>query len=175
LRRNRREAARSKVSGATGGLSARVDSHTTKIEAKSVRMPDQPWYHDGLKFKCTRCGNCCTGAPGFVWVNAEEVTKIARYLGESEEKVARKYVRRIGVRHSLKEHANGDCVFYSREGRGCSIYPARPRQCRTWPFWNSNLAGPEAWQETCRDCPGAGRGDFFSLEEIRAQAALINV
>ena len=30
-----------------------------------------PWYRDGLRFTCTRCGNCCTGAPGYVWVDAD--------------------------------------------------------------------------------------------------------
>ena len=25
----------------------------------------EPWYQDGLQFRCTRCGNCCTGAPGY--------------------------------------------------------------------------------------------------------------
>eukprot|EP00961_Rhodomonas_salina_P046921 629705-Rhodomonas_salina.2 len=25
----------------------------------------------------------------------------------------------------------------------CSLYEARPKQCRTWPFWPENLASPE--------------------------------
>ena len=33
----------------------------------------KPWYAEGLRFKCTECGQCCTGAPGYVWVNEEEV------------------------------------------------------------------------------------------------------
>lgn len=36
-----------------------------------------PWYADGLKFKCTGCGDCCTGAPGYVWVNKAEIEAIA--------------------------------------------------------------------------------------------------
>ena len=34
---------------------------------KEVRA--EPWYRDGLRFACTRCGACCTGAPGYVWVD----------------------------------------------------------------------------------------------------------
>lgn len=138
-------------------------------------MPKRPWFADGLRFQCTRCGNCCTGEPGYVWVDADEMRQIAEFLGESVEAMSRKYVRRVGKQYSLKERANGDCVFYDRAGRGCSIYGARPRQCRTWPFWNSNLESPEEWEETCRVCPGAGKGSFFSLEQIQAQAALIDV
>ncbi len=58
----------------------------------------------------------------------------------------RRYVRQVGIRKSLIEFPNGDCVFFHGESRSCQVYDARPRQCRTWPFWNSNLASPEAWQ-----------------------------
>ena len=34
---------------------------------------EQPWYKDGLGFQCTQCGDCCTGAPGYVWINAAEI------------------------------------------------------------------------------------------------------
>ena len=48
-------------------------------------MADEPWYKDGLKFKCTQCGDCCTGAPGYVWVNQAEVEGIAAELGETAQ------------------------------------------------------------------------------------------
>jgi hypothetical protein len=76
---------------------------------------------------------------------------------------------------SLKEFANGDCTFFDGKSRGCTIYPVRPRQCRTWPFWNSNLESPESWAEVRQVCPGAGKGNFFSLKEIEAQAAVIRL
>ena len=135
----------------------------------------EPWYRDGLQFTCTRCGACCTGAPGYVWVNSDEINQIAKFRGESAEDVSGKYVRRVGLALSLIEHSNGDCVFYDREGRGCSIYSVRPRQCRTWPFWHSNLRNRAAWSETCRLCPGAGKGDFVSSDEIVRLASVIRV
>lgn len=125
----------------------------------------EPWYRDGLRFRCTRCGHCCTGAPGYVWVNDTEVAAIAGYLGEPQDQFIAFYTRRVGRERSLRERANGDCVFYDRE-RGCTIYPVRPRQCRTWPFWESNIATPEDWQRTCEVCPGAGQGELISAEEI---------
>ena len=43
---------------------------------------DDPWYAQaGLRFKCSQCGDCCTGAPGFVWVNKEEIAKLAEAAG----------------------------------------------------------------------------------------------
>jgi hypothetical protein len=137
-------------------------------------MPD-PWFRDGLSFTCTRCGACCTGAPGYVWVNSQEIEQIAAYRGEAVEEFARTALRQVGTAFSLTERPNGDCVFYDREGRGCMIYPVRPRQCRTWPFWSSNIKTPAAWEETCKVCPGAGGGDFVSCEEVLRQAAVIRL
>jgi hypothetical protein len=137
--------------------------------------PDQPWYKDGLKFTCTQCGDCCTGFEGFVWVNEEEMQAIADHLGESIGAMKLEHTRKVGRKVSLKEFANGDCTFFDGATRGCKIYPVRPRQCRTWPFWDSNLESPAAWRETKKLCPGTGTGTFFSLEEIEAKAAVIRL
>jgi uncharacterized protein len=136
-------------------------------------MPE-PWYHAGLRFQCTRCGHCCTGAPGFVWVNEEEVEAIAEHIGESAEQVEAFHTRAVDRRRTLREKTNGDCVFFDRE-KGCTIYPVRPRQCRTWPFWNINVATPEDWQETQRRCPGSGQGELISAEEITRRLNVIRL
>ncbi len=127
------------------------------------------WYRDGLQFACTQCGNCCTGQPGYVWVDDDEIAAIAEALGESTGAVRLLHTRPVRGRTSLREFANGDCTFFDGRTRRCRIYEARPRQCRTWPFWASNLESPEAWQRTCEECPGAGTGPLVQLEEIEAR------
>lgn len=131
---------------------------------------DAPWYRDGLAFACTQCGACCTGAPGYVWVGAEEMARLARHRGEPIPAFTSRFVRRVGDRYSLTERPNGDCVFWDR-GRGCTVYPARPDQCRTWPFWPENLESPSDWDRVARGCPGVDRGRVHSIEEIEAAAA----
>lgn len=137
-------------------------------------MMDDPWYQAGLRFQCTRCGNCCTGAPGFVWVNEEEVQAIAEHLGEPAGRVEALYTHAVDRRRSLREKANGDCVFFERD-KGCTIYSVRPRQCRTWPFWESNVATPDTWQRTQRRCPGSGQGELISVEEITRRLNVIRL
>ena len=134
----------------------------------------EPWYKNGLRFQCTRCGNCCTGAPGYVWVNEEEVEALARFRGETVEEVTALYTRTVDSRRSLREKANGDCVFFDRR-EGCTVYPARPRQCRTWPFWESNVDTPQAWERTCEVCPGSGKGELISAEEITRRLKVIRL
>ena len=139
-------------------------------------MTEQPWYKDGLRFKCTQCGDCCTGAPGYVWVNQAEIEGIAAELGESDVEVFEDaYVRKVGIRRSLREFPNGDCVFFDTEKRTCTVYNARPRQCRTWPFWESNLKSPQAWAETCEACPGSGKGQLYQIEHIESQRQVFHV
>jgi Fe-S-cluster containining protein len=135
----------------------------------------EPWYQGGLCFSCTQCGNCCTGSPGVVWVDEEEIEQIARHLGKPVGEVRLFHVRKVAGRESLTEFANGDCTFFDSRTRRCTIYPARPQQCRTWPFWKSNLESSEQWGEVQQTCPGAGNGAFFTLEEIEAQSAAIDV
>jgi Fe-S-cluster containining protein len=134
----------------------------------------QPWYHEGLRFRCTRCGNCCTGPPGVVWVEPEEIAAIAEFRGEKVEETRDLHTRVVGRDRSLREKANGDCVFYDRE-RGCTIYPVRPRQCQTWPFWDSNVVTPESWKRTQATCPGANQGDLITIEEITRRLNVIKM
>ena len=139
------------------------------------RMSDLPWYHGGLKFTCSQCGDCCTGAPGHVWVNNEEIVALARLVQLPVEQFEDQYVRRVGARKSLIEFPNGDCVFFDGQSRKCTVYDARPRQCRTWPFWESNLKTPEDWKHTCAVCPGSGQGKLHTLEEIESQRRVVKV
>ncbi len=135
----------------------------------------KPWYAAGLRFSCTQCGNCCSGAPGFVWVNQQEIQAIAALLGEEVEHFEKYFVRSVGIRQSLREFPNGDCVFLDPASRTCQIYDARPRQCRTWPFWDSNLKTEAAWERTCQECPGSGRGRLYQLDTIESQRRAIKI
>jgi Fe-S-cluster containining protein len=138
-------------------------------------MPDLPWYQAGLRFTCSQCGDCCTGAPGHVWVNNEEIAALAAAIGLDIGAFEDQYVRRVGIRKSLVEFPNGDCVFFDGGSRKCTVYDARPRQCRTWPFWDSNLKTPEDWEHTCSVCPGSGKGQLYQLAEIEVSRQVVKV
>ena len=138
-------------------------------EPTSVSQPNN-WYANGLRFTCTQCGNCCTGGSGAVWLNADELTQIANYLQESVGSVRYGMTHFVQGRLSLREHPNGDCVYLDGKSRTCRIYPVRPAQCRTWPFWNQHLESPARWERVCEVCPGAGTGQLVTLEGIKETA-----
>lgn len=137
-------------------------------------MADDVWFQDGLRFECTRCGKCCTGDPGFVWVDDAEVAALAKHRGEPLREFVPLYTRTARGKRTLREKANGDCVFWEA-GRGCTVYPVRPKQCRTWPFWESNVETPEAWERTTQICPGSGRGELIPPEEIVRRVKVIKM
>lgn len=127
------------------------------------------WYKGGLRFECTGCGNCCTGEPGYVWVTREDIRHIAEYLEREDGWLNKNEVRRAGFRYSLTEKPNGDCIFLQKKEngqRGCVIYPVRPLQCRTWPFWTENLKTPDDWAEAGEKCPGMNNGKQYTFEQI---------
>jgi uncharacterized protein len=140
-----------------------------------VLQSSQPWYSAGLKFECTQCGNCCTGAPGFVWITTDEIVKLAELLGLTPEQTVDQYCRKTGGQFSLRERRNPqgqyDCVFLeTAEGgkRTCGVYQSRPLQCRTWPFWEGNLRTKESWKTAGVRCYGINRGKSYSAAEIEA-------
>lgn len=129
------------------------------------------WFKEGLRFTCTQCGNCCTGAPGYVWINDGEILALAKRLGLDEATFRRKYTRAVGKRGiSLTEKPNNDCVFFTK-GKGCSVYEDRPKQCRTWPFWQPLLAKRSDWDAASEGCPGMNRGTLHDAVSIAQTAA----
>lgn len=129
-------------------------------------MANEPWYKGGLRFECTQCGNCCTGGPGMVRVTDGEIAALSKRLGIAEaefrERHTRPFRKDITI---LQEKPNFDCIFYDR-ARGCTVYEDRPKQCRTWPFWDVIVVSPRTWQESAQSCPGMNNGPLHGAERI---------
>ena len=121
------------------------------------------FFKNGIRFECTRCGICCTGEPGTVYINKEEMYKIAKYLNIEVDVLKENYLYPFRDSYSIKELENGDCIFFKD---GCSIYPVRPMQCRTYPFWMMNLRNEKRWEQVKKECPGIGNGRIYTADEI---------
>lgn len=121
------------------------------------------FFDQGILFECQKCGACCSGAPGTVYVYKSEIEKIARYLSLRVSSFLDKYLYPFKGDYSVREYPDGRCPFFQD---GCTIYPVRPGQCRTFPFWFENLRSPEKWRKVSKECPGIGRGRYYPKEQI---------
>ncbi len=105
---------------------------------------------------CEACGgHCCTGETGYIWTKYEEIDAIASFLQLSIEEFATRYLRKVKHRYSLIEKQlspdNFACIFFDESKKRCSIYPVRPSQCRTFPFWEQFKNNED---EVRKECPG---------------------
>ncbi|MGP1449792.1 MAG: YkgJ family cysteine cluster protein [Wolinella sp.] len=117
---------------------------------------------DGFLFafapdSCAECGGfCCVGESGYIFVNHTEIDRIAALLGLCVDEFGSRYLKRVGARYSLieKREVSGDgyaCIFFDENKRECMIYAERPKQCREFPFWESNRL--KKFNEVSEQCP----------------------
>jgi len=148
------------------------------------------WYKDGIQFECQGSGQCCVshGEYGFVYVTSADRKRMAKLRGIPTSEFTKKFCLKEEGLFRLKD---GDpipvsvptskagaspaafktelakpCVFL--EKKRCTIYSARPAQCRTWPFWPETMSAKAWTKDVAKFCPGVGKGRVWSREEIDA-------
>ena len=121
------------------------------------------FFDEGLRFECQRCGACCTGEPGTIYVGPDEILPIAEFLQISAADFIGHYLYPFRDSYSIREHADGRCFCYAN---GCTIYPVRPNQCKSFPFWPDNLRSETQWKKVSDTCPGIDHGRLYTKAEI---------
>ncbi|HSS97523.1 MAG TPA: YkgJ family cysteine cluster protein, partial [Terriglobales bacterium] len=93
-----------------------------------------------MRFACQPgCTRCCT-QEGWIWLGAEDVPRLAAFRGMSTDEFKRVYV--YSTKHTSRlRMKKGTCPFL--EAEGCSVHPAKPTQCRAFPFWPEILENKE--------------------------------
>ena len=130
----------------------------------------KPWYQKGLRFECSQCGACCTshGEYSRVYLAEADVRAIAQFLGLARAAFLERFCTREDG-YALLRMDRPECPFLGADRR-CGIYPVRPKQCATWPFWLENLDRAR-WEGPVKAiCPGIGAGPLHSAAEVEAAA-----
>lgn len=126
------------------------------------------WEREFLRFECqSGCVKCCV-SPGVIYFDEEDIERAAVFLGVPVSAFKTDYLVREYGRWMIEVTENERCPFLAFNG--CRIHDAKPRQCRTYPFWRENLATPKRWQATGQRCPGIGAGPAIPLKTIRDSA-----
>jgi uncharacterized protein len=114
-----------------------------------------------LRFECQPgCTNCCN-VQGFVYLTERDLRRAARFLRLTPDQFEAQYVYRTQHLLRLRKPKDSQCHFLREDG--CSIHPAKPTQCRLFPFWPELVEDRAAWRMTALRCPGIGKGPLIQI------------
>lgn len=128
------------------------------------------WWSQGVRFECQGSGKCCVsrGEYGYVFLTKLDRQRMAHHLNLTLRDFTKEYCTKVDGNWALKEDPKEpNCPFL--EDHRCTVYEARPTQCRTWPFWPEVMPA-RAWKkEVAAFCPGVGKGPIIPAHEIKAR------
>lgn len=133
----------------------------------------EAFYSEGLRFECQQSGQCCTsrGEYGYVYLTREDRRRLADHLGLELDAFLATHCE-VTNGHVHMKNPEKNCVFLA--DKRCSVYEARPTQCRTWPFWPETM-NAKTWNgELAATCAGIGKGRVWSRDEIHGLVQLAN-
>src|SRR5690349_18088413 len=116
---------------------------------------------EGLRFTCQRgCTNCCN-QKGYVYLSEDDLKRAALFVGLTAAEFEERYVYRTRTLLRLRKPRNSQCHFLRSDG--CSIHPAKPTQCRLFPFWPELVEHRREWKRAAAYCPGIGTGPLVQI------------
>ena len=121
-----------------------------------------------MRFACQPGCTACCQRKGFVYLTEDDVARAALFLGMSEAVFEKRYIYRTKNLRRLRMPRSGKCRFLRVDG--CSIHPAKPTQCRIFPFWPELTESRPAWRHAATWCPGIGQGDLVQITTARTLA-----
>ena len=90
----------------------------------------------GESLDCLKCPAFCCRTAGYVEVSRNDIRRLAKFLGLTvREFEARHIVERTRKGSKRIKSGFGTCQFLG-DDRRCTVYPARPRDCRGYVCWN---------------------------------------
>lgn len=101
---------------------------------------------------------------GYVYLTEADLRAAAAFLGVRPRVFEAKYVYRTAHLLRLRKPRHAQCHFL--EESGCALHPAKPAQCRIFPFWPELVESRSAWRGISRYCPGVGKGKRASLQGV---------
>jgi Fe-S-cluster containining protein len=122
-----------------------------------------------LRFECQPgCTSCCN-VKGYVYLTEDNLKQAADFLELTPGEFEQRYVYRTRHLLRLRKPRNSQCHFLLESG--CSIHPAKPTQCRLFPFWPEVVKTKTAWEAVGKRCPGIGKGKLIQIGEALETAS----
>lgn len=92
---------------------------------------------DRAPLDCLKCKSLCCKVAGYVQVSDYDIRRLAKFLGKTPSAFEADHIverTRAGKKRIKAEF--GTCQFLDSHRR-CSVYPARPTDCRGYTCWGA--------------------------------------
>jgi Fe-S-cluster containining protein len=87
---------------------------------------------------CLKCASFCCKVAGYVEVHRPDIRRLADHLGLTVKAFEEKHVVEVTRKgEKLIKSGYDTCQFLSEERR-CTVYSARPRDCREYVCWDQH-------------------------------------
>jgi Fe-S-cluster containining protein len=88
-------------------------------------------------YDCSNCPGYCCSYPN-IPITKRDVERLAEHFGISFKEAKKKFtMERFGEKYAMRRkedvHFGRVCRFFDTENRRCTVYPARPSTCRSYP------------------------------------------
>jgi len=85
---------------------------------------------------CLKCASFCCKLAGYVEVHRADIRRLADHLGLTEREFEEKHIVEVTRKgEKLIKSGYDTCQFLSADRR-CTVYSARPRDCREYVCWD---------------------------------------
>jgi hypothetical protein len=124
-----------------------------------------------MRFQCQAgCIRCCE-QKGFVYVNRDDIARLAEHLKITLAEFKRLYLCGTAPLLRFRKPRQKQCPFLLADG--CSVHAVKPLQCSSFPYWPELLANAEERREAALYCPGMNKGPLVNIESARETAEMV--
>lgn len=118
------------------------------------------------RFQCQNSGNCCR-VEGWVYARDSEINAMAKHLGIDVATFRKQYVQHLDGWSTIAHPSFRPNCFLDCDNK-CSVYPARPKACRTYPNWPEIWTSKATLLKEIEQCPGLKKA-YLEVQELQKQ------
>lgn len=106
---------------------------------------------------CLKCPALCCRMAGYVEVSRADIRRLARFLGLTVPEFERRHIVERTRKGKKRIKSGYNVCQFLGEDRLCTVYEARPRDCRLYVCWNQQDDTVYRFAEFFQNSPQAVR------------------
>ncbi len=105
------------------------------IPLASVKLPVTT---ENPPLSCLKCASFCCKLAGYVEVRRADIRRLAKHLGLTVREFEERHIVEVTRKGEKLIKSGYDTCQFLTEDRRCSVYSARPRDCREYICWDQH-------------------------------------